>query len=275
MSNTNPVIYISPKIHSRIMEYAQSAEEEISGFGSINKNTNIIDKLFPLLPQHCSGRETDMDAEFLHTFTESGQSATYDLWWHSHSNMDVFWSGQDESCINLLGQSLCAGGNSPRPLVSIVVNKRRLSKTRIDIFKPVRITIEASLMFYYEFPYSEIERIRAEVKDKVKPHVYTVPDYKQVSRYPEYTPRKETTVIKHGMKENELNDFGYKVLPSGGIVKMTEEEKIAYAKLKLNKGKNNGSAITGSLFGLDERSEVGGSEDSQPPYPPSWDNTVD
>jgi hypothetical protein len=271
---STPVIYISPKIHSRIMEYAQSADGEVSGFGSVNKNTNIIDKLFPLLPQHCSGGETDMDAEFLHAFTRSGQSATYDLWWHSHSNMGVFWSGQDETCIKLLGQSMCAGGHQPRPLISIVVNKHRVYKARIDIFKPINITVEANLTFYYEFPYSEIERIRAEVKEKVKPHIYTVPNYKQVSRYPEYVPRTETKIVKHGMTEKELAEFGYKV-DGTKIIKMTVEEQIQYFKLH-KKGVVDGNTITGDLFGLNGKpTEVGGSEDTHPPYPPNWDSIPD
>jgi len=241
MSKEESVIYISPKVNSRIMEYAQSAPEEISGFGSINKNTNILDKLFPLLPQHCSDGETDMDEAFLHAFTESGQSSTYDLWWHSHSNMGVFWSPQDESCIKLLGQSLCAAGNNPRPLISIVVNKQRVYKARIDIFKPINITLETKIQLYYEFPYAEIEKIRTEVKDKVKVKTYAsvvVPSnepFKRVSRFPK-------SKDLHGMAESELNQYGYKLINGNQIVLMDAEEYVKYWAKKDKESKNgNGS----------------------------------
>lgn len=251
MSKSNDVvIYITPKINSRIMEYAQAADGEISGFGSINRNTDVFDKLFPILPQKCSGGETDMDAEFLHLFTTSGQSATYDVWWHSHGMGGVFWSGQDESCITLLGQSMCAGGHSPRPLLSIVVNKKRGYLARVDIFKPIRFTVEAKLMFHYEFPYSEIEKIRGEVKEKVKATSYTVyPPYDQskaISKYPWNSPDPKSL---HGLNEKELEEYGYKIDPESKlIVKMTADDWIK--KYQPTKEKKNGNGKSkGSEFG--------------------------
>ena len=247
--DSNVVIYISPKINSRIMEYAQAADGEISGFGSINRNTDIFDKLFPILPQKCSGGETDMDAEFLHLFTTSGQSATYDVWWHSHANGGTFWSGQDESCINELGKSLCAGGNIPRPILSIVVNKKRGYLARVDIFKPVRFTVEAKLLFHYEFPYSEIEKIHREVKEKVKPTSYTsYPPYgqsKAVSKFPWTAP--DTSTLQ-GMSAVELEEYGYKIDPVSKIlVKMTADDWInKYAK---KEKKNGNTDKRGSEFG--------------------------
>jgi hypothetical protein len=236
MSKEESVIYISPKINSKIMEYAQAASGEISGFGSINPHTNIVDKLFPLMNQECSGSETEINPKMITEFVTSGQSATANLWWHSHVMMGCFWSPTDEECINTLGQTMSS-------LLSIVVNKKREYKARFDLFKPIRMTVDISLLYYYEFPYTEIEKIRAEVKDKVKAKTYAsviVPNnqpyehtFKRVSRFP------KSKELAH-MTEKELNKYGYKLINGNQIVLMSNEEYLTYWD-KLDKERKNGS----------------------------------
>jgi hypothetical protein len=240
---TEPVkevtMYISPKINSRIMEYAQAATGEISGFGSINPHTGIIDKLFPLMEQFCSGSETEISPEMITKFVESGQSATANIWWHSHVHMGCFWSPTDEDCIKALGSTMTS-------LLSIVVNKRREYEARFDLFKPVRFTLKVKLMFYYEFPYSEIEKIRSEVKDKVKP-------IKVKSSIVVYDKNDRPRVDLHGMDEVELNQYGYKVV-GNNIVKMSKEEITEFwKKYTYRRNKHNGSEQSGtkSLFDVD------------------------
>jgi hypothetical protein len=233
MSDNNSTMYIIPKVNSRIMEYAQAASGEISGFGSTNPHTGIIDKLFPLMPQECTGSETEIDAKFITGFIESGQSSTANLWWHSHVNMGVFWSGTDEECINALGRTI-------NILTSIVVNKNREYKARVDVFRPVRAKIEVSLALYYEYPYSEIEKIRAEVKEMVKVKKYAT--VVVANPHEKFIERKRRIFADnlHGMTEKELNEYGYRLLGPNKIVKMTGEEKLAYWQHQF-KEKQNGS----------------------------------
>ena len=47
-------------------------------------------------------------------------------WVHSHARLGVFWSQQDEACIEGLANDAC--------LISIVVNKKREFKARIDVW---------------------------------------------------------------------------------------------------------------------------------------------
>ncbi len=259
MSDTvNPaVIYISPKTKSKIMEYAQAADGEISGFGRINRTTGIFDKVFPLLPQKCNHGETEMDAEFLNTFTTSGQSSDFDVWWHSHGMGGCFWSGQDSDCIKLLGLSFSAAGNIPRPLLSIVVNKKREYKARVDIFKPVRLMADIELVTYYEFPHEEITKIRAEVKEKVATMKTAVTAYQ-----PDKTESKKRTFLDFkNMTPDELGRFGYKVV-GNSVMKMTNEEIIAFWKERKSNGKNRGSEDSAlSLFGLDEKGDTTGEKE--------------
>ena len=226
-------IAITPKVYEKIMEYAQSCNLEISGLGSINQSSQVFDRLFPLYPQTCSGAETEISEEFLREITESGQSARANVWWHSHVMMGVFWSGQDQATIEALGQTYSW-------LLSIVVNKKREYKARFDLFKPARATFEVSLLWHYQFPYEEIERIRAEVKEKVN------------------LIKKEPSIVIPGacqdghmgflnrLDENRLKEFGYKRV-NGALVKMTTEEYIEWNKSQ-KKGNNNGGSEQSSLF---------------------------
>jgi hypothetical protein len=263
MSKEESVIYISPKINSRIMEYAQAASGEISGFGSINPHTNIVDKLFPLMSQECSGSETEINPKMITEFVTSGQSATANLWWHSHVMMGCFWSKTDDECIEALGRTM----NS---LLSIVVNKKREYKARFDLFRPIRITVDISLLYYYEFPYAEIEKIRTEVKDKVKVKTYAsvvVPNnepFKRVSRFPK-------SKDLHGMTESELNQYGYKLVNGNQIVLMSAEEYVKHWD-KIDKERKNGAKNGNGSEQSNAALELFGASDI-PPYPPNWDRT--
>jgi len=237
MSDSKPsVVYILPKINSRIMEYAQAATGEISGFGSINPHNGIVDKLFPLMNQTCSGAETEINPEMILEFIKSGQSARANVWWHSHVNMGCFWSPTDNECIETLGQTMTS-------LLSIVVNKKREYKARFDLFRPIRVTLDVVMCFYYEFPFDEIERIRAEVKDKVKPKIYVVKETK--------AERRTKSVIRHGMSELELGLYGFKVV-GNTIINMTQDEFKAFKDKHLKLTVENCNDLIES---------VGGSED--------------
>jgi hypothetical protein len=167
--------------------------------------------------------------------------------------MGCFWSTTDNECIEALGKTMVS-------LLSIVVNKKREYKARFDLFKPIRLTQDIRLVYYYEFPYSEIEKIRTEVKEKVKSPVIPayVEPFTRVSKYPRMfnEPKKDV----HGMSEKELNEFGYKVDRTNGnkVVKMTSQEIIEYWKTKKEQTLN-GTDTTNDLFGIG-----GGSEDIPP-----------
>jgi len=54
-------------------------------------------------------------------------------WAHSHGSMSVFWSGTDDDCISGLANS--------EWLLSLVVNKKRDSMSRLDLFNPCHLFV--------------------------------------------------------------------------------------------------------------------------------------
>lgn len=171
MADEAVTLLITPKIWSKIFAYAQLAEGEISGFGSLNKR-NVIDSLFPLLEQECGYADTEMTEDAIQGFIESGNSQRARVWWHSHVDMGVFWSPTDENNIETLGRFYDY-------IISIVVNKRREIKTRLDIFRPVRIKfLDANLRLSVPaLADQELEKMKTEIAEKVtKPKSYAIRD---------------------------------------------------------------------------------------------------
>lgn len=158
-----PDIVISSNLFAKINEYALQCPVEISGFGSIIHNSRgdlEVNELFPLLPQTCSGEETDPD---LTDLVCSPYSIRVGLWWHSHVNMPCFWSPTDLKCIESLGST------NIKYLLSIVVNKRGEYKARFDYFKPYRMFLDdLTIGSPHYLQKREVDKISKEIKTMVK-----------------------------------------------------------------------------------------------------------
>jgi len=115
------------------------AKSEVSMLGLVDEvdGQPCIADLF-LVKQTCTPASTDMDqenvAKLMVELAAKGQSDQLRAWVHSHGTLDVFWSNQDDFTIEDLA------GNPY--LVSVVVNKAGLVKARVDLFKPVRVTVD-------------------------------------------------------------------------------------------------------------------------------------
>ena len=103
-------IVIGREAYDKIMYYVNKAKFEISGFG----NVQIIDGIptvtdIILLKQENSSVETEMDgdaiAKAVYDHHVSGMEGELKFWWHSHVNMNVFWSGTDMKTINSLTEN--------------------------------------------------------------------------------------------------------------------------------------------------------------------------
>lgn len=144
----------------KIQAYANNCDKEISGFGLRPRN-GVFSELVPLLPQVCTGVETEMPDSTMHNLAHSKYSARVNLWWHSHVDMGCFWSGQDEQAIRTLGIGIDM-------LYSIVVNRKNEYKARIDVFRPLRWTwdnIELHIVDGYDS--KVINKIKAEIAKNV------------------------------------------------------------------------------------------------------------
>lgn len=100
----NLKITISEMSYQKIMHWVHKTNFEISGFGSVSIDDNVMHvEDVMLLKQENSMVETDIDANAINEMMfKLGDSPKF--WWHSHVNMAVFWSGTDMKTIEELGK---------------------------------------------------------------------------------------------------------------------------------------------------------------------------
>lgn len=127
-------IIIKQKAYTKLRYFVNLTDQEISGMGKshIDENKDIIVDDFIIFYQTCTGATTEIDsksiAKFLYDLQKNNQKTEdWNIWWHSHSTMDVFWSSKDDKTIEDH-----AGGQSY--LISLVTNKANEYKARLDIF---------------------------------------------------------------------------------------------------------------------------------------------
>ncbi len=133
-------IVIQAPAWEKIMQFTTLATGEISGLGKVEKidgHLTVTD--VEIFEQTTSGAHSTIPTEALAKFQDEivrngGSMKSYTLWWHSHANMDVFFSGTDTNTID---------GSTEFPyLVSLVVNKKGEFKARLDIHHPVHLCAE-------------------------------------------------------------------------------------------------------------------------------------
>lgn len=120
-------------IYHTMLTYAKLAPGEISGFAKtrvkkINNDIHVYVVECKIFTQTVSGVETTLTQEAMTAFymqlvQMDEDPSLWNLWWHSHVDMAVFWSGTDEAAIKQL-----RGKN----LYSIVVNRKHHMLGRQD-----------------------------------------------------------------------------------------------------------------------------------------------
>lgn len=125
--------FIEPLAALKMKYYVSSVDAEISGVGKthmIGEDIYVEDVI--IFKQKCTSAHTDIDQEdemkVMYERDLRGESSKdWNLWWHSHSRMGVFWSGTDTQNI----EDQASNGSY---LLSIVTNNKGDFKTRFDIF---------------------------------------------------------------------------------------------------------------------------------------------
>lgn len=160
--------------YNQMFAYVDATDVEISGVGRVSRQIEdnricfVVHELF-LLKQRNTGTSTHLDPAELSNFVidRVQKNLPVDdvkIWWHSHVNMQAFWSGTDEAC--------CAGFENDGVdkenwYLSIVVNKRREMRCRLDIFKPYRVVIdELPVKVIMNFSAPDKKKFEDEVKEK-------------------------------------------------------------------------------------------------------------
>lgn len=164
-----PEVRLRPVAHEKLACWTRIADGEISGLGTVRevrRDGRIaalrIDDVH-LLRQQCSAGSTELEsdavASHLHRAAAEGVADRVRLWWHSHAEMDTFWSGTDVATIE-------ETGGAPYWL-SLVCNKKGDRRLRLDVFEPIRITVD-ELPWHVEVPKIGVEEFcREEYEEKV------------------------------------------------------------------------------------------------------------
>jgi hypothetical protein len=177
--------------YRKIMAYAELCNTEISGFADVEYqkelNAFVVGKVY-LLEQEGSAASVHMDEEAVAKFNDDlirkGAKQLPRLWWHSHVNMEAFFSGTDEATTEQLRNDSFN--------ISLVVNKRNQMKAKANIYyesisitklmgeeetleekewldidpMPIHVSME-----YQKIPKTLVDEVEKKVS-KPKPHVH-------------------------------------------------------------------------------------------------------
>jgi len=129
---TGTHIVIDNMVYQKIMYWINKSDYEVSGLGKITYKEGritVIDAV--LLPQKNGATHTDIEGDVVGKAMFLLKDSPGDLrwWWHSHVNMDVFWSGTDRDTI----EKISAGGW----FVSTVFNKRHEMRSCLSMNAPL------------------------------------------------------------------------------------------------------------------------------------------
>lgn len=171
--------------YRKIMAYTTICDIEISGFAEVEynqaRNAFVVGEVY-LIKQNCTGTGTHMEEEDVSSFEleriKDGATMLPRLWWHSHVNMEAFFSGIDEDTLKNRQNDTFA--------IALVVNKKKHMKAKAYLyneitqkimgfeFKTTEQTEVDPLPVSIEFEYERIpEVLKQEVDDKVKTKIYT------------------------------------------------------------------------------------------------------
>lgn len=159
---------ILPKsVEKRLYDYTMAVEGEIAGMGKVRVEGNrVIVEEVMVYEQEVSAATADLSTQALAKFqtelVRRGESPkNWRLWWHSHSDMDAFFSKRDTDTMDANAEGDW--------IVSLVVNKRRERKARLDVYAPFHIFLDdVEVSVEGDAAYEVPEDIAAEVALKVK-----------------------------------------------------------------------------------------------------------
>ncbi len=117
-------VEIDEEVYAKIMHWIDKASGEVSGLGKVELVNGVFRVTSAiLLLQENTSVTTDIDAKAVGKamFELKDEPGQLNWWWHSHVNMDVFWSGTDLDTIHQIGQ----GGW----FLATVLNKKREMKS--------------------------------------------------------------------------------------------------------------------------------------------------
>lgn len=157
-----PMVFADWKAMEKVFTFALLHSEEINGWGLVEREGNkfFVKDVF-ILKQKTTFAHVVGDIQTLSEYVATcPHPAKIKLQWHSHVNMSVFYSGEDQSTIE--------GYNGITDyMISMVINQKKECVCRIDLFKPLRQTFEVPVSIIIPLKEETLEFCRKEIKEKV------------------------------------------------------------------------------------------------------------
>lgn len=228
------------QVYQKLRMYVDNIESEVSGFGRVE----IIDDVvriedIKIFNQTVSGADTKLEGKDIAKFILSlpkDERVKWKLWWHSHADMETFFSGIDTATISDFDSEM----PEDNWMVSMVTNHKGDYKTRIDMFAPFRYTIDD---VEFEVDYNDeklLEQIKAEIAEKVTepaPYVATYPltknfQFQNDDNFSNWNKKKRKNGSRNGEKITKVKGYtlenGIMVREVKGVGLEDEEESQDY-----------------------------------------------
>lgn len=138
----NMKLIIPKEVEKRIHDYVMSVSSEIAGMGRVTVSPDgesVTVEEVMIYDQTVTGATADLSPQAIAKWQSDlvkagGSPKHWKLWWHSHDNMEAFFSGRDTETID--------GQTESDWLMSLVVNKRQEREARLDIYRPFRMFMD-------------------------------------------------------------------------------------------------------------------------------------
>lgn len=161
-----PVLYIPEAVWHEMQTYVQLCPVEINGFGAIRRlrDTEMrLEKVF-IFEQSVGPAHVNITPEVMHKNLYQMMKAGVDtslvrFQWHSHVEMPAYMSGIDLANIEAYNSEW---------VVSMVTNKFGDEETRLDIFRPFRVSARVRIVIELEQTAEMVEHCRTQMDAKVK-----------------------------------------------------------------------------------------------------------
>ncbi len=202
------MIYIEEKSWNKLLNYSRSAVKqfsaEIGGMALLEQDEDgdwwIVEPT--ILKQTVTGSNCNLDAEELSKYYTTEAMENPDVrfvWWHSHANMGVFWSGTDTNTMD--------ADKSIDWSVALVINAKGEYKVRVNWESPISFQHDTELgIIRKDIP----KYIKNEVKElcsKPETRVYTCKSKKN-KHMKAYNPRDNVTQ-NNLFPKDEDDDFPF------------------------------------------------------------------
>lgn len=169
-------VIISNQAYAKMNAYVELCDKEISWLGTSTMvdDTFFIHDVF-LFKQKVSAVSTEIDNDSLADFLSTVDIETADnirVWGHSHVNMDVTPSGQDDSQMDYF--------NGKDYFIRIIINKQR--KVNIDVYYYASNIMLLGIDWKLEDNDIDKEEIQKEIEEKVSSSNFSFRPTATVSR---------------------------------------------------------------------------------------------